>query len=318
MYNIVINPASKSGLGIKVWRKIEPVLKEKNIEYQTFMTTDSHNVSEIARKITSSDGEHKIIVLGGDGTLNDILQGIGNFENVVIGYIPAGSSNDLARDLKITSNPLKRLEEILAEKNVVLKDVGELVYNAYDTDSLIKAPEDFKTVRRFSVSAGIGFDAAVSAEVSTSKAKALLNRIKAGKFVYLFIALKQLISARREWCEITIDNNPPERYEKLLFLAAMIHKYEGGGFKFCPNAMYNDGKLDLCMAGKIPKLKILLILPTAFRGRHLKFKDIYEFRGSNIRIKTKKPLWIHTDGEVYAKASDISVCCSKYQIKFIL
>ena len=318
MYDIIINPTSKSGMGIKIWRKIEPVLKEKNIEYRAFLTKSSQNTSQIAEKITSDTDEHRIIVLGGDGTLNDILQGINNFENVIIGYIPTGSSNDLARDLKINSNPVKRLEEILSEINIVYKDVGELIYNSYEADSLLSAPKDFQPVRRFSVSTGIGFDAAVCTEVSASKIKSILNRIKIGKFVYLVIALKQLISAKREWCEITIDNNPSERYNKLLFLTAMIHRYEGGGFMFCPNASHNDGMLDICLVGKIPKLKILFALPTAFKGKHLSFKEIYEFRGSNIRIRTKIPLWVHTDGEVMVKSTDISVYCNKYQIKFIL
>lgn len=318
MYDIIINPSSKSGLGIKTWNRIKPVLERKNIEYRAYFTQKPGDAALFAKEITSSYGEHKLIILGGDGTVNELLQGITEFSRITIGYIPTGSSNDLARDLKLSTKPLERIEQILNEKNTVLKDIGELIYNSYETKDMITPPDSFSTVRLFSVSAGIGFDAAVCAESSVSKAKLLLNKIRLGKLIYLLIALKQLFTAKREWCELTIDDKPTVKYERQLFTAAMIHKYEGGGFMFCPHASYNDGMLDLCVAGNLPVLKILTALPTAFFGKHFMFKDIYELRGQNIHIKTAVPLWVHTDGEVEAKATDISICCNKYQVKFIV
>lgn len=318
MYDIIINPASRSGLGIKVWNTIEQVLKDKNIEYKTYFTEKPGDASLFAKEITSAPGEYKIIVLGGDGTVNEILQGIVNFENTTIGYIPSGSSNDLARDLKISSKPLERIEQILKEETVVQKDVGELTYNSYETEDMMVSPDTFKTTKRFSVSVGIGFDAAVCAEIAGSKAKKVLNKIGIGKLIYLMIALKQIVVAKREWCELTIDDNPPVKYERQLFTTAMIHRYEGGGFMFCPSSSYNDGILDICVAGNIPLLKVPVILPTAFFGKHFSFKDVHELQGKNIRIKTAVPLWVHTDGEVEVKATDISICCNKYQVKFIL
>lgn len=318
MYNVIVNPSSKSGLGIKEWHLIEPVLKQKNIEYKAFITQKNGDAEAFAKALTSSDNECRLIVLGGDGTMNELLQGIQNFERVTIGYIPAGSSNDLARDLKICSSPLKRLEQILSEENIVLKDIGELTYNNYDTDSLRLPLKEFKTTRRFSVSAGIGFDAAVCAGANISRSKTLLNRFHLGKLIYLFIALRQILTVKRSDAELTIDNNSPIKLKKMLFTASMIHKYEGGGFMFCPHASYSDGLLDLCVAGSIPTLKILIALPTAFKGWHFHFKNITEHRAGSVRIKTSVPLWVHTDGEVAVKSSDISVCCNKYNVRFIV
>ncbi len=318
MYDIVINPASRSGLGIKVWQTIEPMLKDNNIEYKAYFTEKPGDASAFAKEITSAPGEHTILILGGDGSVNELLQGIVDFENVTIGYIPSGSSNDLARDLKISTKPLERMEQILREDKVVLKDVGELTYNSYETDDMLVAKDLFNSVKRFSVSVGIGFDAAVCAEITGSKAKRILNKIGLGKLIYVMIALKQILLAKRDWCEITIDDNNPIRYEHQLFTTAMIHRYEGGGFMFCPHSSYNDGKLDVCVAGNIPLFKIPIILPTAYLGKHFSFKNVHELKGNNIHIKTAKPLWVHTDGEVDTKASDINICCNKYQVKFIL
>ena len=318
MYDIIINPASKSGRGINIWRMIEPVLNDKGIEYKSYFTDRIGDAIKLSEKITSDGAEHKIIILGGDGTVNEVFQGIYDFDKVTIGYIPTGSSNDLARDLRLTKKPLERLEQILSEKNVVLKDIGELTYNSYETKDALIDLKNFKPVRRFSVSAGIGFDAAVCATISNSSLKKVLNKVRLGKLIYLATALKQLIKAKREWCEHTIDDKPAVKFARTLFIASMIHRYEGGGFMFCPHASYNDGLLDLCVAGDISLPKILIALPTAFFGKHFKFNNIYELRGQKINIKTAVPLWVHTDGEVEVKADDISICCDKYRVKFIL
>ena len=75
MYNIILNPASKSGRGARIWSSLEPVLKEKNVPYQVFFSEKSGHVIQIVRELTISVSEPlKLIVLGGDGTLNEVLQ----------------------------------------------------------------------------------------------------------------------------------------------------------------------------------------------------------------------------------------------------
>ncbi len=322
MYHIIINPASKSGKGLAIWKTLEPVLLEKNVSYRTYISTHTGHVSELTSEITStaSDAEYplNLILLGGDGTVNDALQGIKDFSKVNIGYIPTGSSNDLARALKLRRDPVELLLQILDGTHSRMIDLGILTYedDSKIVSRLHKRPESKS--RYFIVSSGIGFDAAVCEEALSSPIKNTLNRLKLGKLTYLGIALKQLITAKPVSCKIYLDGKDPFVIPKFLFSAFMVHPYEGGGFCFCPQADDTDGLLDLCVVGNLPKLIILLALPTAFFGKHYIFPRINHYRASSVRIKTSAPLWVHTDGEVYMKSDAISISCLKQRIRFLV
>ena len=313
MYHVIINPASKSGKGKKIWEQLIPILESKKVAYTPYFTSGVGDACTYTEKLTSdTHGETiHIIVLGGDGTMNEVLQGIKDYEHTVIGYIPTGSSNDLARDLNISRNPVDVLLHILENPTIVRMDIGKLVYESCEKDLPLK-------VRYFNVGVGIGFDAAICEEALHSKIKNTLNRLGLGKLTYAGIAIKQLISTKLVSCEITLDDKEPLQLPKFVFIAAMVHRYEGGGFKFCPDASYTDGLLDICIAGPMSKLKLLRILPTAFSGKHLRFKNVYSFRVEKISIKTAIPLWVQTDGEVETKADRITATCLKEKLQFIL
>lgn len=329
MYYIIMNPASKSGRGIEIWKKIEPVLISRQIPYQFTASTYNGHVAKLVADITKTDHDVNIIILGGDGTINEALQGIRDFSKVKIGYIPTGSSNDLARDMKLAKDPLAVLDTILSGKVSRKADIGILSYdhclkrgtkaadgNGGNGDKI--SDERTKQQRYFVVSSGIGFDAAVCEEALSSHMKDILNKLKLGKLTYLGIALKQLIAAKPVSCELTLDDKAPIRVDHFLFIASMIRQYEGGGFKFCPGADAEDGLLDVCFVGRLPKLLILIALPTAFFGKHYMFPHISHYRAHKIEIKTSAPLWVHTDGEVYFKADHIYLSCEKQQLTFLV
>lgn len=316
MYYIIVNPASKSGHGLSIWRKLEPVFQEKKIPYQMMPSTHGGHVAELVREITASDETVNLIILGGDGTMNEALQGIRDFSKVNIGYIPTGSSNDLARDMKLSKDPIQILETILSGNVFRMADLG--VLNFADRTPDVSSDEPFDTHKRyFVVSSGIGFDAAVCKEALSSRIKNILNRLKLGKLTYLGIALKQLIAAKPISCELCLDDNDPIYVNRFLFIASMLRRFEGGGFKFCPDADAQDGLLDLCFVGSLPKLLILVALPTAFFGKHYLFPYITHYRANRAEIKTSAPLWVHTDGEVYWKSDHIYLSCEKQKLRFL-
>ncbi len=316
MYHIIVNPASRSGKGQRIWGDIiKPVLKEKAVAYSVYFSEKAGDVKKLASYITTKfikenpiEALCNLIVLGGDGTVNEIIQGVADFKRVIIGYIPTGSSNDLARDMGISKDPVEALEYILSAKDnpdaIKLMDRGI-------------AKTDQTTVS-FAVSCGIGFDAAVCEEIGRSKFKEFMNRIKLGKLTYLGIAVKHLLTAPRVDGQLYLDDaTEPIPLKKLLFLASMNHRYEGGGFKFCPDAIYDDGKLDLCVANRLPGFLILLCIPSAFAGKHFAFPGLDPYRASKVVIKTDKPLWLHTDGEVHHETNTLELSCIKQDIMFI-
>lgn len=311
MYHIIVNPASRSGRGGLIWREtIKPALIERQVPYKAYFSKKAGDVARLAQKITlqTNGAGLRLIILGGDGTVNEALQGISSFEHVVIGYIPTGSSNDLARDLGIPREPLAALLHILS----VDKDGGHI--RLIDRGSVVSG----QTKRSFIVSCGLGFDAAVCAEAMHSKIKDTLNRMGLGKLTYLGIALKQLFAAKPVSCRLYLDEREPIYIKKILFAAAMNHRYEGGGFKFCPDADDADGVLDLCVVGNLPKALILFALPTAFFGKHFLFPGVNHYRARQVRLEASAPLWLHTDGEARKKAETLTVNCHRGDIRFLV
>lgn len=308
MYHFIVNPVSRSGKGLKLWQKqIEPKLKNQNIEYSVEFSKERGDVTNIVAKISSAAKNESnciIVILGGDGTVNDAVQGIKDFENTTLAYIPTGSSNDFARDLKLPKSVKKNLRRILDAKAPVLMDVGQV--------------ETERGTRRFAVSSGLGFDGAVCQKSVHSILKKRLNKIGLGKLTYLGIALNQIINAPKVDAEITFADGKKVNAKNLLFFAAMVHKYEGGGFKFCPKADAYDGELDFICAANKTVPGILLALPTAFFGFHSIFKGIDIYRFKTAEIKTSIPLWLHTDGEVGYKAQYLNFSQLEQKLKFIL
>ncbi len=311
MYNFIVNPKARSHQGIAIWKKIKNILEDKNVQYKEFMTKGPGYARKVTDKITRDRGVKPIIiVLGGDGTLNEVINGINYIENVTLGYIPIGSSNDFARGMGLNGSE----EELL---NVVLSNLK----HEYIDYGIVRVGGES---RRYVVSSGIGYDAGVCYETNYSSIKVLLNKLRLGKFTYVVIALKQLIKQPLVECKITFDDSTDIEYNKMILIATHIQKYEGGGLMFCPDADYQDGTLDMCVANNIFKPKVLQILPKAYKGEHIKFKGITTYKCTKAKVKVNRPLYVHTDGESFVLENgtiehmEVEFANSVDKIKFIV
>ena len=282
-YDFIINPKARSGMGEMTWKMLEPELKKLRISYRVHMTAKRKNAEKIVENLTSDGRERTLVVLGGDGTLNEVVNGIQRPDKITLGYIPIGSSNDFARGLGIPKDPLAALETVLHPEKIIRMDIGVL--------------SDETRSRRFLVSAGIGFDAAVCHEVCVSRWKIILNKLGLGKLSYAVVALDRLIKDRPVHMSLALEDGTDREFPKTYFSAFMNLPYEGGGFKFCPDASPEDGMLDVVVAHGLSVLKILFLLPLAFGGKHTGFKGITILRGRKIRAEAGVPLALHTDGE---------------------
>lgn len=302
-YNFIVNPHSRSGMGGLIWKHIEPELKKRQVQYESFHTKYPGHAVMIAGRITQDNQEHILAVVGGDGTVNEVINGIVNMENTILGYIPTGSSNDFARGVRLPSDPMAALDVILSIKHIHKMDVG----------ILSRAGKE----RRFAVSSGIGFDAAICHEASVSRLKFILNRLKLGKLTYVGIALNRLFHDKPVKAKVILDDREIKIYEKVYFVAAMNNPYEGGGFYFCPHADSGDGFLDVIVVSGLPKLAVLLLLPTAYKGAHVHFPGISVFRCKKITVETERALAVHTDGEPLFLRKKISAELYNKQIRVI-
>lgn len=304
MYTFIINPNSRSGLGQHIWKEIHPILDNRQIIYEAYFTKHQKHATKIVRELTSDAAPHTIIVLGGDGTLNEVINGIQYLDLVTLGYIPTGSSNDFARSNHLSKDPKATLEHILSAQTIRKMDIGEVSYQ--------------NKKRRFLVSSGIGFDAAITHEAVVSKIKIFLNKFKLGKLTYVLIALRQLLFLTPHKAVITIDGKETHSFSRCYFVASMNQLYEGGGFMFAPDAKPDDGKLSVCAITDMSKFKILCLLPTALYGKHVYAKGVHTYNCNSISIHTDAALPVHTDGEPIFLQHDLSLHCLSEQLKVIL
>ncbi len=331
MFYIIINPTARSGKGMKIWQELRRELDQKQVEYRYYFTAKDRTAGIIVKCILNKDkGAVNLILLGGDGTVNETINGIAatgdkNFDRLKLCYIPGGSASDLARALKLPKDPKESLRRILAagdgrmsrmEGSAPAKerrtDLGLLTYN-----EALK-PEMNGHKRYFIVSAGIGFDAAVCAEASVSKAKKYFNSMGLGGLVYGFICVKRLLTGTKADCTVFMDRKKIYSAKDCLFVAIMNHKYQGGGVMFAPEAVGDDGLLDLCFTDRASRRKVLFTFPKAYNGSHVGTKGIVIEKAEEVRIATSEMLYVHTDGEVVTKAKDISARCVPSKLRLMV
>lgn len=323
MFYCIVNPSARSGNGKNIYSKFEERCKSLGIPYKVVFTKGPGHAMSVVSRLTSDthhklDGPLNILVMGGDGTLNEVISGIADFDNVRIGVIPLGSGNDFVRDIGLPKRTDELLETILKGEVVRQIDVGNVHYNNM-TKTFSRLHDDrIAEDRRFDVSCGIGFDAAVCEEALSSGTKNFLNKIGLGKLTYGSIAVRQIVNAMQPACDIETDDGTKVHIDHFIFAAAMIHHYEGGGFNFAPDADLSDGYFELVAAGDISMAQTFKVLPMAYIGKHYGQKGIHHIKAKEIRIKTELPLWVHTDGEVLLKSSDITLTCHQKKLNMLM
>lgn len=285
MYHIIVNKKSRSGRGEKLWPVIQAELTRRDTVFRAYPTKYHGNARETAARLTAEgvwNPDDVLLVIGGDGTANEAVDGICHPSEVKFGYIPTGSGNDFARGAGIPSEPLQALEAALKgeEKKI---NIGTALVGGEK--------------RRFLVSTGIGFDAGICHEALTSKIKNTLNRLHFGKLTYVMIAMRQLFYLEPFTLDLMLENGESRHFEQVLFAVAMNLPYEGGGFRFCPQADETDDLLDVMVVSNLAKWKVSYLLPMALVGRHTGFPEVHMERCSSLSIQTDRAEPVHLDGE---------------------
>ena len=298
MYHFLINPAARGGKGADTWKKVESELVRRGVSYEKTLSRSSEHIREYVGQLTTQP-DIRLVVLGGDGTLNEVVDSISDFRNVRFGLIPTGSGDDFARDLGMSKEPLVLLDTILRDEIVRRLDIGTLTY------------ADDQTSRRFAVSSDIGFGAAVCEGVNRSKWKKVLGLVGLAPLSYLLIALGIIFGTPRLSCDLILDDEKKIHLNSMMMTAAMIHRYEGGGFMFAPDADASDGRFDLCIAGNITVPKFLLALPKARKGTHFGIEGVDHYLAKKLEVYVAEPMWIHTDGEVKRKSDHVTFTCEQ-------
>ena len=279
----IVNRASRSGKAAEVWYKVEDYLKSQGIEYQALFTTGANDATRWTRQITSQGRPVSLFVMGGDGTLNEALNGIEDFENTLYTPLPAGSGNDFMRGLGISDGALDIVKRVLSQPEERRLDIGKVLYAGGS--------------RLFGVSAGIGVDAYVCLQALDSGLKKFLNKFGLGSATYGLLTVGDLFTMPFSSAKITFDNGAKKDLKHCIFIAAMNCCAEGGGIKMVPKARPDSGYLSACLVGDVKRLECFFKLPFLVAGKHqgLRGFDFADF--NTMTIELDKPLCLHTDGE---------------------
>jgi diacylglycerol kinase (ATP) len=282
----IINPKARNGYSLNVWKKVEIKLMEDKIPYLAFFTEYPGHAIKLASQIAASNHEQKVIIaVGGDGTISEVVNGIVEYNNITLGFVPGGSGNDFSRGFKIPSDPEEALSVILRliKKEAAIIDIGKVTMKDESEAYFIN-------------NMGAGFDALISYEVNHSKVKAWLNKLSLGRLVYVYFLLKKLFSYKCTTIDLSIDGSR-HILEQTWFVTVSNQPFYGGGMMIAPDAIPNDGLLDITVVHSLSKLKLLLVFISVFWGKHVLFKEVKTFRGRMVSIQSPSSLYVHADGE---------------------
>lgn len=283
---VVLNPDAGKGAAKSAWHELESVLIERRLPYQLIETLSSE---EAVANVSRLPDNAKLMVLGGDGTLTALLPAVINTERS-LAVMPFGSGNDFAGMLGFESgdytSALNSIKPSPSLFDVLSVDIIE--------------GEPFNRPKFLLNSMGMGFDA--QAAVAMESAPKLLT----GFGQYLWGVLSALKNLELNEVEISLDKELLYKGESCL-VAVMNGTRYGGGFQISPTSDPKDGKLNAVVGGPVGRLKLISMLSKVIAGKHLSDEKIHHGCGHVCRIKWRKPVHLHLDGDFGGRVSTIEV-----------
>ncbi|HCT30836.1 MAG TPA: lipid kinase [Bacteroidales bacterium] len=279
----IINPQAGSGKGKSDWPQIESLLKISGIEFDFVFTTHKYHSVELTVNAINQ-GYKKLIAIGGDGTLNEIVNGVfiqKRFPTteIAIGVIAVGTGNDWSRMYKIHETYEGKVAA-LKEGKLFLQDVGKVEYE----ESKVKQS------RYFANAAGVGFDAEVARRT---------NRLKEhghkGKILYMGSLVRALFDYKPSYINIAVDGQ--KIGGKIFSLTVGIGCYNGGGMMQMPNAVSDDGLFDVTVIRQVRRFEVIRNIYRLYNGTILSHPKITGHIGKEVIISSEMPIGLEVDGE---------------------
>jgi YegS/Rv2252/BmrU family lipid kinase len=265
--SLIVNPSAGGGRAAKVLPKVQARLRALGVDHHTELTRDLPHAQELARSAAAA-GE-PAVVLSGDGLLGAVAHVLRGHPEAVMGVLPGGRGNDFARVVGI---PLDAEEAcgVIAQGTPQPVDLGDV---------------DGAT---FVGIASLGFD---------SEANRIANEAppQLGSLVYAYGALRALATWKHAAYEVVVDGEA--RSFSGWSVACANSKAYGGGMFLAPDADLHDGRLDVVFCEATSKARFLQLLPSIFKGEHVKDPRVHVLGGTEVRISADRPFTVYADGD---------------------
>lgn len=283
---VIVNLHAGSSKGKRDWPLIEKLLIKAGFQMEQVFTKYSGHAITLSKKYIE-DGYTNIIVVGGDGTFNEVANGIFSQKvcdttDITLGMITIGTGNDWGRMYNMPDD-YGEMIDIIKNGKTFIQDVGVVKYNHHQN----------RTDRYFVNVAGMGFDAMVARKTNIMKQSG-----RGGPLVYLFNLAQSLFQYKVTQIEIEADGNKVFS-GKVFSMSIGICKYNGAGMMQLPNAIPNDGLFDVTIIKDTSKMTVIRNIKNLYDGSFIKMKEVETFRGKKFTIKSEPEHHLHleTDGE---------------------
>ncbi len=297
----IINPISGGGKGVKLWEKLNKELNQAQIPTTHFFTEFKQHSTELCRDAIAK-GFRRFIVIGGDGTYNEIANAVLGqnevpSEEISLVFLPAGTGNDWVRTL-VMPKQVSEIVSLIRKHKTKLVDVGEVTfYNGLEQG------------KRFFINiAGLGYDSFVL-EKFLSKYK------NVGPLSYVLSALRGIFQYKNVPIDIRI--NGKKIADKVFLFGAAIGKFYGSGMKLAPEASPFDGLFDVTIVKNVTKMQVIGLLRFLYNGKYMPHKKIETHRTSSVDISSEEKVYLQMDGEL-AGHTPIQILSKKSALQVVL
>lgn len=284
---LIVNPIAGNGRAHGLAPRIEAWLAERGTPAR-LMETRERGHAERLSAAAGDLGHDRVVVVGGDGTIQEVVNGLladGRTHEQGLpsmGLVPAGTGNDLVRDLALPLDPFAALTIALGEESRAI-DVGH-------------ADGDGGRGRFFAVAGGVGFDGRVAHVMFGHR-----YPWQRGRSGYMLSTIIELLRWRNRRLRLTLQtpDGEVERDHVSLLTAFANGPFYGGGMQICPGADVADGLIDICVAGDLSRMEAFRLLPGIYRGAHVGHPKVEFVRASSVRIDGDADTLVHLDGEPF-------------------
>ncbi|MCC6456765.1 MAG: diacylglycerol kinase family lipid kinase [Caldilineaceae bacterium] len=284
---VILNPSAGSGAGARAKEPLVAALTTAGLSFELTETTRQGHALELAAAMRAN-GCQVVVAAGGDGTVNEVLNGLAQAtpDGELIGRLatyPIGTGNDFS-DMAGAKRGLEALAERIAAGRTRRVDMGRGIFTSQTRE----------VVRYFDNNVGLGFEAQVTVDS---------NRIRwvSGPVRYLVAVFKALRHYRSPHVEVAWENAAgmwQERAQPALMISLGNSRRTGGLFYVNPDAVMDDGLLDLAIVPDKSLAQILWLLPQTFSGAHRNDPTILFDRCVQLKLTSARPIPVHLDGEV--------------------
>lgn len=302
----IINQQSGFGKGEKVWKKVKKELEVKKVPYRSFYTEYHGHAEVLARQIATIQDYHlkTIIGIGGDGTMNEIINGLSGFNKVKIAILYTGRTTKRSHS-RLSSNPSKAIKDIL---KLLRRPVNEIDLVEYQL-------EGKGTKRKCINKLGIGLTTKVIEQESLLKTKSMMPIL--GRIRFMTGLLKVLWNYQPIPFMIKADDQEVTQHENVWFLLISNQPYRWARLKIATQAKANDGLLTITIVKNISRFQLVALFLFNQVSHRIKQEALTEFTCEKIIINTNTVQTIEADGELVGE-SPITVAVKKSHSELVI